>query len=322
MAYSKYAVRNARDELERRRRAAEDAQLARLAEVYGLCPEIKAIDAELKNVALEIAGAISLGKEECAARIATVKEKNLALQKRRAELLLSLGFDSKYTDAKYTCSLCNDTGYVDGALCNCYRSALALSSYEHSGLSRLIEAQSFESFSLDFYTGSDRDIMRQNYEELLSFARNFDSDKRSFLLCGATGLGKTHLSSAVARYLIDHGYDVVYETAQNMFADFERDRFRDRFDDDVEILSDKYFDCELLILDDLGTEMSTQFSVSCLYNVINTRLNRGLPIIASTNLSANEIRKAYHDRITSRLFGEFYIKQFLGKDVRIQKLKK
>ena len=320
MAYSKYAVRSVRDEFERKRAHAESDRALRLDRAYRACPEIKEIDDELKRVTLEIADAISLNKEECEARIARVREKNLALQKRRSELLVELGLGADYTDLKYECELCMDTGYVNGILCSCYKSALAMKSYEHSGLSKLLKTQGFENFSLDFYQGEDKELMKQNFDELLSFARNFEIDKRSFLLYGATGLGKTHLSSAVARYLIDRGYDVVYETAQNMFADFERDRFRDRFDDEVEILSDKYLECELLILDDLGTEMSTQFSVSCLYNVINTRLNRGLPIIVSTNLTSDEIRKIYHDRITSRLFGEFIIKRFSGKDIRRQKI--
>jgi single stranded DNA-binding protein len=121
---------------------------------------------------------------------------------------------------------------------------------------------------------------------------------------------------ANARALIEKGYNVVYETAQNIFFDFDKDRFRDRFDENAEILGDKYLEADLLIIDDLGVEMVSSFTKACLYNIINTRLNKKLPIIASTNLSGKEIQKLYDDRITSRLLGDFTIKKFVGSDIR------
>ena len=322
MAYSHEVVTYVKELFEKKREANESARSARLSKVYSVCPEVRSIDERLKTTLPQIAGAIRLGKEECAKEIEKIKNENLALQKRREELILSLGLPSDYTSVKHDCPICEDTGYTEhGTLCKCYKEALKLKSYERSGLARLLEKQSFDSFSLDYYAGDDKSIIKQNFDELLSFANNFETDKRSFLLYGPTGLGKTHLSTAVAKLLLDQGYDVIYETAQNVFFDFENDRFRDRFTDEPPV-SLKYLDCDLLILDDLGTEMVTSFSVSCLYNIINTRLNKGLPIIASTNLRSDEIRKIYHDRITSRLFGEFIIKQFAGKDIRRQKISK
>jgi DNA replication protein DnaC len=149
--------------------------------------------------------------------------------------------------------------------------------------------------------------------------RDFAEMKRNLLFVGGTGLGKTHLSTAIAKSLIEKGYNVIYETAQNIFFDFDNDRFRDRFSDS-EPESTKYLDCDLLIIDDLGSEAINSFTVSCLYNILNTRLNKGLPVIASTNLNSKEIRDKYHDRITSRLFGEFNIQMFQGSDLR--KIKK
>jgi DNA replication protein DnaC len=155
--------------------------------------------------------------------------------------------------------------------------------------------------------------------ELLAYAKNyvddFDKIKDNVLFVGGTGLGKTHLSTAIAGALIKKGYGVVYETAQNIFFDFENDRFLDRFGGD-EPTATKYLDCDLLIIDDLGAENINAFSVSCLYNIINTRLNKKLPIIASTNFSSKEIRAKYHDRITSRLFSDFTIKMLKGTDIR------
>ena len=322
MAYSREVIAYVKELFEKKREVSERERGARLSRVYSLCPEVRAIDDALRTTTSQIAGAIRLGKDGCAKEIERIKNENLALQKRREDLILSLGLPSDYTSIKHECPICEDTGYTEnGTLCKCYKEALRLKSYERSGLARLLEKQSFDSFSLDFYAGDDKHIIKQNFDELLSFASNFETDKRSFLLYGPTGLGKTHLSTAVAKSLLDRGYDVIYETAQNVFFDFENDRFRDRFTDEPPV-STKYLECDLLILDDLGTEMVTSFSVSCLYNIINTRLNKGLPIIASTNLRSDEIRKLYHDRITSRLFGEFIIKQFAGKDIRRQKISK
>lgn len=139
---------------------------------------------------------------------------------------------------------------------------------------------------------------------------------------GDTGLGKTHISSAMAGAIIEKGNDVYYTGAGSMFADFEQKRFGNSADPDAEGDIDKYFSCDLLIIDDLGTEISNQFTISCLYNVINTRLNKKKPTIISTNLSQDDFRKRYWDRIASRVFGEYIILPFCGVDVRAQKLNK
>ena len=153
-----------------------------------------------------------------------------------------------------------------------------------------------------------------------SYAEDFTANSgRNLALFGETGLGKTHLSSALACRIIERGFDVVYSTAVGMVTDFENKRFGYGGADHVDV--DKYLNCELLVIDDLGSELINQFTVSCLYNVINTRINKQLSTVISTNLSRNDFRQKYWDRITSRIFGEYNIMLFTGTDVRAQKLK-
>lgn len=321
MGYSKKNVTAVYEDFEKRRSENKALSQDRLIEVYSLCPEIQKIDKELSNIGLAIFSTTMKGKDGLNERLQALRKKNEELQENRASLLCNLGFDATYTDLKYDCPLCQDSGYQGAKMCSCLKNALTLKGYESSGIINLLKSQSFESFSFDVYPPESQEIMKRNYRKLHKFADNFETNKEFFLLAGGTGLGKTHLSTSVAKTLIDNGYDVVYELAQNIFSDFDTDRFRDRFGDS-ELISEKYFDCDLLIIDDLGTEIITNYTVSYLYNIINTRINKKLPIIISTNLNAKEIKAMYHERITSRLFGEFTIVKFEGSDVRQRKITK
>ena len=321
MSYSKEVVAAVAQDFEKKRALSEENRLIALSKAYRACPEIKRIDEQLKGTTREIISAISLGRDGYSEKIKEIREKNLALQKEREALLIKSGLGADFTDLRFECDRCEDTGYIDGFICDCHRRALTLKSYELSGIGSLMQAQSFGSFSLDFYSGEDKALMEQNLAYLVDYAKNFSINSDSLLLYGGTGLGKTHLSTAVAKAVIDKGYYVVYESAQNIFSDFDNDRFRDRFNGD-EPVAGKYLECELLIIDDLGTEIISQFTVSCLYNIVNTRLNRGLPTIINTNLLSAELLKLYQERITSRLFGEFNILHFKGSDIRRQRLKR
>ena len=196
-----------------------------------------------------------------------------------------------------------------------------MAGYESSGIGALIRQKTFDNY--DPKLQKDTEQAYQSAVMVHGFCRNyaeqFDPDSSANLLfVGATGLGKTHLSAAIAGRVIGRGYDVVCETAQNVFADFEYERFGRPYgkEEGEESRTDRYFTCDLLILDDLGTEMTNQFTVSCLYNILNTRLNRGAPILINTNLTRDELKKRYDDRVTSRLFGEFLPIVFVGRDAR------
>ena len=242
MGYSKKNITAVYEEFEARRLENKETRQTRLFEVYSLCPEIKEIDKELSKTGPAIFEAVMDGKEGLEERLSALQAKNEELQKKRADLLVENGFDKNYTDLKYDCPLCQDSGYQGAKMCSCLREALTLKSYESSGILNLLKTQSFESFSLEVYPEECRDIMKRNYKRLRKFADSFEENKDFLLLVGGTGLGKTHLSTSVAKSLIDNGYDVVYEIAQNIFSDFDTDRFRDRYSDS-ELLSTKYLEC-------------------------------------------------------------------------------
>ena len=317
---SKYL--NAREDAERRRR-----------EVELLIPEVLTIHRELSQVGLEIMHASLEHADDSAAResaIASLRQKNEVLLKRRAALLLAAGFPADYTELRYECPICSDTGFLDsGRMCRCMHQKLRMAGYETSGLGNLLREQSFENYSLDYFKSDERTYrtMSAVIRMLRDWAENFtlgDATRpasENLLLVGGTGLGKTHLSTAVAKTVLDGGHDVLYTTAVGMVAAFEAERFGNSTGLTEESDLNRYYNVDLLIIDDLGTEVANQFTVSSLFNVINTRLNLRRPTIINTNLMQEKLRRRYWDRITSRLFGEYRILLFLGTDVRAQKIR-
>ena len=323
MGYNSSIYKKVYDEYSQKYLVARERADIRAQEVRRAIPEIAKIDRELSLTGLEIFSA-SLSGGNTSSKIAQIREKNEALQRRRAELLLANGYPSDYSDVKYDCSKCGDTGFVDNKMCSCMKEALTLAGIESSGFAGLVKEQRFDNFSLEYYkkNATHYDMMGKNLEFFKKYAQNFDpKTSPSILLMGGTGLGKTHLSSAVAREVIEKGNDVFYTGAIDLFSQFEIQRFKS-YNNEPNELIERYFESDLLIIDDLGTEMINQFSVSTLYNLLNDRLSRKKPTIVSTNLSQDEIMKKYTDRITSRMFGEYKIVFFAGTDIRAQKLMK
>ena len=184
-------------------------------------------------------------------------------------------------------------------------------------------SQTFDTFSLDYYSDDDKKIMAQNVKILREFAEGYNkSTYENFLFHGPTGLGKTHLSSAVARSVIEKGGYVVYESSITLFADYEAKRFGNSYYSDYDSNVEKYIDCDLLIIDDLGCELTNQFTVSCLYSIINTRMIERKSTIISTNFTPAELKKKYSDRIVSRIFCDYKPLIFRGADIREQKIRR
>ena len=312
--YSVY--QKAKAEVEARRATAiADAEM-RNELVRSESEEIRTIDAELSRTAMLIFKTAVEGGD-----IEAVRERNRSLQQRRRRLLVGLGYPEDYTEVKYTCAECSDTGAVGTRICKCLKEIMIKERIAQSAMGRLIEVQSFDNFDLSVYEYDPKvyDKMRTILTIAKNYVRDFDKRKDNLLLIGPTGTGKTHISTAIARELIHKGYDVIYDSTQNILSDFEADRFRSGYGRE-DNRSDKYFDCTLLIIDDLGTEFSNQFTVATIYNLLNSRQNKGLATIISTNLSPEELAKKYEDRIYSRIIGGgSKILPFEGRDHRVAK---
>ena len=321
MGYNKENYRRIRQAYQTKYLAAYEKADERMREVHAKSPEIAALDRELSMTGAEIAMAAIGAGPDYRARVAAVQEKNQRLQAKRAALMTALGYPVDYTLPPYECAKCKDTGFIETKMCDCMRRELVLAAFESSGIGALLQTQSFETFSLQHYSAEngDRSRMQFNLNLLKDYVETFDLHAKNLLFIGSTGLGKTHLSTAVAKCIIERGFDVYYTTAVSMLNDFEQARFG-RNEGRVAADPTRYVDCELLILDDLGTEMGNQFTNSVIYTVLNERINLKRPTIINTNLDVREIRTRYTDRIASRLLGEYKAVLFSGSDIRLKKI--
>lgn len=312
--YSHANYQRAKEIIEGRRMSAITTADAHNDEVRERSELIREIDSELTGTGLLLFKTACSGGD-----IEPIKKRNLELMKKRRAELVRLGLGEDYTDIKYTCAKCSDSGFVGTKMCTCLKEVLVMMNIESSGMGALINQQSFDNFDLEWYS-DDKEIydrMTRNLAAAKRFVENFGKKFTNLLLLGETGTGKTHISTAIARSLISRGFDVLYDSAQNIVAAFEDDRFHSGYGEQ-ERRSDKYMECDLLIVDDLGTEFVNQFTISCIYNLINTRQNRGKPTIISSNLSSKELSTKYEGRIYSRLSGcDYKVLVFAGKDHRI-----
>ena len=313
--YTRENFKEVKSIIDLRRSTAQANADSKNAEVAALSDEIRAIDKELRATGLKLFKAACSGED-----ITPIKERNQKLCDERRKLILSLGLPEDYTDVKYECPVCSDSGFVNGSMCSCFKELLVKANIKSSGVGALIESQSFDNFDLDIYRSSE-----ENYKRMRSIfikAKNYVDDfgngsPKTLLFIGKTGTGKTHISTSIAKALIEKGVEVIYESSQNIINAFEHDKFKSGYGP-TESQGDKYIECELLIIDDLGAEFVNQFTISCLYNLINTRQNKGLATIISTNLESNELRTNYEGRIHSRLIGhDTTVWQFVGTDYRM-----
>lgn len=320
MSYSKSTLSKATQTLESRRKKAQRIQLARHLEVTEKIPVISEYEAQLAATGLDVVKAIGMGSD-AAEYIKQLSELNLSIQENIKMLLKENGFSENYLETPYTCSVCRDTGFTGGYICECRKQLLRELSKKELAAVSPSEKCRFDNFSIDYYPEpvdsqlgvSPRKRMESILEYCKCYAEDFDPESESLYMHGATGLGKTHLSLAIANIVAEKGYRVIYDSAQNLLSSLEKEKFSHGNTGERE---NEILDCDLLIIDDLGSEFSTQFTTSAVYNIVNTRINRSKPVIISTNLTETELEAKYTQRITSRIIGNYISLLFLGKDIR------
>lgn len=329
MAYDGKLLARARAQLDNIKSDNLAEQQRRLRSLYLRLPEIESIDAQMRSQMTELVRLTISRRPDIKECIDALRRDNLALQSRRAELLRSIGRSADYLDEIYSCPKCRDTGVYEGGVCSCLDRLYNKELTKELGTLMRRGDESFESFNLSLYPAEPDPVLHVRPRETMSvvlssckrFADNFSDASPNLLLQGGTGLGKTYLSACIARVVSGRGFSVCYDSSSSALESFERAKFgRDTPDGEAAALRvRRMLECDLMILDDLGTEMVTPMSVSALYTLINTRLSNGKKTIVSTNLSDEELQKKYTPQIASRIAGEFLSLPFIGRDIRRMK---
>ena len=320
MAYSKKVLDTAFQQLERRKMENKLTAERRHTEVCRVIPEYVELELALAETMTRSVSAIAEGQTDSKEIIAKLMEENAAIQQKMARQLKEHKFSENYMDPIYTCERCHDTGTVDGQWCSCFTELLNSAAANELNASSPLKLSTFESFDLSFYSDKydenigdvPRAVMEQNLRDCKDFAANFSQNRRGLLMLGNTGLGKTHLSLAIASEVIKSGYSVVYNSAPELMRKLNKE-FYGRSDTDTMSLITT---CDLLILDDLGAETKSDQNVSMVYEIINARYNRQIPMIVNSNFNVDEISERYSDRVLSRLLS-LHTLFFDGEDNRL-----
>ncbi len=293
----------------------------RREEVIRKIPQIEEIQRMMAQTASELSKDIIRRASGFKANFERIRSANQESAQMIKQLLVQNGYPEDYLEVHYRCKECGDTGYLNDGMCSCMHRLIKQISCEDLNKSANMPDADFNHFSLDYYRGLVIDgidcysKMSQNLDFCLRYAQNFSRSSKSVLMLGGTGVGKTHLSMSIAREVTQNGFDVVYGSVVNLLRSVEKEHFgksEAADDDSLEILCS----CDLLIIDDLGSEHHTPFYEATLYNIINTRINSSLPTIISANLSLEALYGRYNERIISRIAGYYEVLLFKGKDIR------
>lgn len=303
---------------------------ARIAEVYGKSPRLEEIDHEISSSSvactrqlLELEDASSSSGD---ALLQEQRQVIAALQQEKQDILRSLGYPSNYLEPVYTCPDCRDTGYIDGRRCHCFVQASIDLVYAQSNIADILERENFSQFSFDYYSREQTnpatgltayETAQKAVAECRAFLADFDNRFENLFFYGETGVGKTFLSNCIARELLDSGHSVIYLTAFQLFEIFEKSTFGK--DAEASASQQTIFDCDLLIIDDLGTELANSFTTSQLFLCLNERMLRQKSTLISTNLNMDELAAIYSERTCSRIFSNYTMIKLFGDDIRIKK---
>ena len=327
MGYSSSVFQDASQKIYEKRLKSEKRAEARRLEIYARFPRARELEQEIASCGVAAAKTVLRGGD-VVAEMTKLKEKNLALQAELNQLLIDSGYGENALEVQYSCPKCNDTGYYEWqgrtVMCACMKQQLVASACEELNRTAPLSLCTFDSFDIEKYSKAvdpktgvvPYSQMSKIFKYCQSYARNFTPASESLLMRGATGLGKTHLSLAIANEVIQRGYGVIYVSAPALLSKLEKEYFsRTETGDTAGTLRS----CDLLIIDDLGSEFRTQFSVSQIYEIFNARILQHKPVIISTNFNMAELEKAYTNRFVSRINGAAQKLDFLGEDIRIRK---
>ncbi|MDD5946644.1 MAG: ATP-binding protein [Oscillospiraceae bacterium] len=317
----RYAV--AAERIAARRRQAELQQEMRTAEVYREIPESAEIDAQLRNACMHLLQA-GRDPEQQAALMQMIQRRTVEAQNMMESVLVAHGYPADYLDMHYTCPDCNDTGLHNGERCRCFQQVLGCVGAEELSSRVSLDQYSFAAFSTEYYRDQPADAyekMKKIFAFCKAYADDFTIHSQPLLMCGKTGLGKTHLSLAITGVVLSKGFSVIYDSAGSLLHRIEQEHFKRGAAAEADTLT-QLLQCDLLVLDDFGTEFSTAFSRATVYTIVNERLTANKPIIINTNLTPEQIQQDYGDRIVSRLFASCKWLEFLGSDIRIRKMQR
>ena len=325
MGYPKPVYEKAWTILNGRRDNARILAAERHSEIAKKIPAVIEIERQMAAAAAGITKSMLAAPDKAGEIIESIGNEVTKLQEERAKLLESFGYPKDYLSEKPFCPLCNDKGYINTSMCDCLKDLLLQQAREYLSYSAPAEDCTFSNFKLSFYpdtvdtTGVNlQKRMGEIYRFCMDYAEKFSPNSESLLFLGQTGLGKTHLSLAIAQTVTERGYGVIYTPAQKLMDRLESEKFSRNAESGAQYLEnlDIALNCDLLILDDLGTEFTTSFTSSALYNIVNTRIVERRPTIVSTNLDPQAIEHKYSQRMVSRLMFEYRVLKFLGKDIR------
>lgn len=322
MSYLKKYYIMAETELENRRIRNRELQQEQITMAEERISQLSDLRRQLASGGAKLASVLVLGGD-IKKNVERIAEENLTVQSKIKELLLKNGFKASCLDPIYSCDKCQDTGIYNNERCSCFLNDVKRFQCMELNNSSAMNLCSFDTFDLNFYPAtaestsgvSVRKIMENNYLFCKEYAKSFSLPQSGILMNGGTGLGKTHLSLAVGKDVIEKGYSVIYGSAPDLLKKVEREHFRGSDEIDTAQL---LHECDLLIIDDLGAEFESKFNDSVIYNLLNTRMNTGRPVIVNTNFQTSELHKRYGDRITSRLY-TMEILTFYGNDIRLMK---
>jgi len=300
-------------------------QRKRREKIYTELPELAQLDDQLAERSILAARAALDGDTTALDQLA---ENNHRISKQKQQILMSAGYPANSLELTYTCPDCKDTGFIGSEKCHCFKQALTLSLSKNSTLGHILEKENFSTFSFSYYDDmiadsqlhlTPQDNIRKVVADARLFVQEFDQTHRNLLIYGNTGVGKTFLTNCIAKELMDTAHHVVYMTSHALFEAFESHQFHTKEQVSDSTLYHYIFDCDLLIIDDLGTELSNAFTNSWLYTCINERHLHEKATIISTNLSLEQLRDRYSERIFSRITGNYTLLKLIGKDIRVLK---